>query len=82
MVVSGPVSRVLVCNDCEEYVELFEEPVEFTDPLRFVCVRCLDDRHAADRTADLRTGPQLSLAPDAPRQERTKYNPAQARIPY
>jgi hypothetical protein len=73
------VSRVLVCNDCGDDVEVFEEPVEFTDPERFVCIRCLDERHAVDP-------PQLVLvredAGPAPRQERRTYDPAQSRIPY
>jgi hypothetical protein len=72
------VSRVLTCNDCEEDVEIFEEPVEFTDPARFVCIRCMDDRHAVEP-------PQLVLVTetDKPRRtERRKYDPAQAAIPY
>lgn len=73
----GAVSRILSCKGCDEDVEVFEEPFEFTDPARFVCIRCLDERHAA-------APPQLVLVEESgpPRQERRTYDPAQATIPF
>ena len=70
-------SRILACNACSEYVEIFEVPVEFTDPDRFVCLRCLDERQAP-------APPQLELleAPAPLRRETLSYNPQQAQIPF
>jgi len=68
--------RELVCNDCGETVQVFEEPVEFTDPARYVCLVCLDDRQRPEQR-------RLSFAvPTKARQEKRSYDPAQAAIPF
>ncbi len=67
--------RQLVCNDCGDVVEVFEEPVEFVDPARYVCLECLDDRHKPEQRT-------LELVPPARREERKSYDPAQAAIPF
>jgi hypothetical protein len=76
------MSRVLLCIDCEESVEVFELPAEWLDPDRYLCGRCAQGRAEAKReNADREArGVQLELVGE--RSETPAYDPTQARIPY
>ena len=64
--------RELVCNDCGDTVEVYEEPREFVDPARYRCGLCLKPD----------ANPQLKILELNPRREMLRYNPAQAQIPF
>ena len=69
--------RLLTCSACEEELEVYEEPVEFLDPVSYVCGQCREAGHS-----------QLALTPDDPepqlerRSETLPYDPARAALPY
>jgi len=69
------VARALVCNDCGDTVEVYEEPREFTDPARYRCLLCLDPRQRPEQA-------ELELVASPTRTETRSYDPAQAAIPF
>jgi hypothetical protein len=71
----GLSMRELVCTDCAEIVEVFEEPYEFVDPDRYRCGDCMQDRKQPEQRT-------LELVPKPKRSERKAYDPAQSAIPF
>jgi hypothetical protein len=70
--------RLLICQACDEEIEVYEEPVQFLEPATYICGQCREAGHS-----------QLALVPDddpepgiGRRSEERAYDPKQAGIPY